>query len=223
MGEMKTVKAARYWGVVAVLAVLVAAVPSEARIKYKHLTDPRRDYTQRGFQLYLGFGGQGYEIRDRDYEFLDELDSDGMFFFGAALGVDRGTALYFEVTGSEHDTPLGHKVFGYGHVGVKYAPNTGYRHPWQPYGKASFGAVYLAENDYDDCRCSDEDDGYVGPSIGLGLGIDRFISRRAALFAEVGVIIGRFEQQIIDGEDYDLADDIGLNSGRIQFGLRFRL
>jgi len=209
-------------GLAAIGAVLLAAAPSEARVRQRDLSDPDRDYTQRGFQLYFGFGGQGYEISDNEYSFLDETKSDGMFFAGAALGVDRGVSLYFEATGSEHTTDLGDMTFGYAHVGVKYAPNTGYRHRWQPYGKASFGGIYLVEDNNRHLRHDDED-GYFGPSIGLGAGTDVFISRRTALFGEVGLLYGKFDHIVVDGDDRELLDDIGITSGRLQFGIRFRL
>ena len=52
---------------------------------------------------------------------------------------------------------------------------------------------------------------------------DWFISRRTALFGEVGLLFGKFDRIAIDGDDYDLADDIGVSSGRVLFGIRFRL
>jgi hypothetical protein len=217
---------AKYWvGFATVLAVLVAAAPSDAHVKRRRLKDPGRDYTQGGFQLYFGFGGQGYEIEDNDYSFLDEFDSEGLFFVGAAVGLDRGLALYFEGSGSEHDTPVGDMTFGYAHVGLKYAPNTGRRHRWQPYGKASVGAVFLFEDDDRHYlrRYDRDDDGYFGPSIGLAAGVDRFISRRTALFAEVGLLFGELDHVVVDGEDVELADDVGVSSGRLLFGIRFRL
>jgi hypothetical protein len=212
-------------GLAALSAILLTAAPSEARIRHRDLKDPGWDYTQQGFQLYFGFGGQGYEIEDNDYSFLDESESDGLFFVGAALGVDRGVALYFEASGSEHYTELGDMTFGYAHVGVKYAPNTGYRHRWQPYGKASFGGIFLVEDDnHHHLHCdNDDDDGYFGPSIGLGAGTDYFISRRTAIFGEVGLMYGKFDHIVIDGDDHDLADDVGITSGRVLFGIRFRL
>jgi hypothetical protein len=217
---------ARVWiGLAALLAILLTAVPSEARVHHHERRDQSRDYTQQGFQLYFGFGGQGYEIEDNDYSFLDESESDGMFFIGAALGVDRGVSLYLEASGSEHCTELGDMTFGYAHVGVKYAPSAGNRQRWQPYGKASFGGVYLVEDDdshhlhYND----HDDNGYFGPSIGFGAGTDYFISRRTAIFGEVGLLFGRFDQIVIDGNEHELADDVGITSGRVSFGIRFRL
>ena len=220
MNKMRT----RIWmGIAALFVILLSAAPSEARIRHSDLNDPDRDYTQRGFQLYFGFGGQGYEIEDNGYSFLDERQSDGMVFVGAALGVDRGVSLYLEATGSEHTTDLGDMTFGYAHVGVKYAPNTGYRHRWQPYGKASFGGVYLVEDNSHHHHHDRDDDGYFGPSIGLGAGTDFFISRRTALFGEVGVVYGKFDHMVIDGDDRELVDDVGVTSGRVLFGIRFRL
>jgi len=210
-------------GLAAIGAILFAAAPSEARIRHRDLNDPDRDYTQRGFQLYFGFGGQGYEISDNEYSFLDETNSDGMFFAGAALGVDRGVSLYFEATGSEHTTELGDMTFGYAHVGIKYAPNTGYRHRWQPYGKASFGGIYLVEDHSHHRLHNDDEDGYFGPSIGLGAGTDYFLSRRTALFGEVGVLYGKFDHMVVDGNDRELLNDAGITSGWVQFGIRFRL
>ena len=217
--------ARRTWTVLMTLGVallLVAQTANAQRRHHRNLVDPRYDYTQGGFQLYAGFGGQGYEIEDNDYQYLDELDSDGMFFLGAAFGLNPRTSLYIEGAGSDHVTSVGNMTFGFAHIGVKYAPNTGYRNPWQPYGKASVGAIFLLEDNHAyDCDC--RDNGYVGPSLGLGVGVDRFISRRAALFGELGVLLGRFDSRIIDGEDYELVDKVGVTSGRLQFGLRFRL
>ncbi len=217
----------RRWGIgfIGLAVLLMIATSADARIRHRDLRDPGRDNTQRGFQLYAGFGGQGYEIKDRDYDFLRELDSDGMFFLGAAIGLDRDLALYLEGGASEHLTPIGPVDFGHVQLGLKYAFKTGYRNPWQPYGKASVGAIALNER-YTD-RYSpyydDDDNGYVGPSFGLGFGIDRFISRRAAIFGEVGFLFGRFDHRVIDGREYDLYDDVGVSSGRLQFGLRLRL
>ena len=216
---------ARHWiGFFTLFLVLFTAASADARVRHRELRDRGRDYTQQGFQLYFGVGGQGYEIEDDDYSFLNESESDGLFFAGAALGVDRGVALYIEAAGSEHNTELGDMTFGYAHVGVKYAPSTGYEHRWQPYGKASFGGVFLVEdNDRHFMNHRDDDDGYFGPSIGLGAGTDWFISRRTALFGEVGLLLGKFDEVVIEGDDYDLADDIGISSGRVLFGIRFRL
>jgi len=212
-------------GVATLIAILLTAAPSEARIRHRDLRDQGRDYTQQGFQLYLGFGGQGYQIEDNGYSFLDEKQSDGMVFFGAALGVDPSVSLYFEATGSDHTTELGDMTFGYAHVGVKYAPNTGYRHRWQPYGKASFGGVYLMEdhNNHGLHHDNDDEDGYFGPSIGLGAGTDYFLSRRTAIYGEVGLLYGKFDHITVHGDEHELADDIGVSSGRVQFGIRFRL
>ncbi|GAB4329342.1 MAG: hypothetical protein Kow0074_25840 [Candidatus Zixiibacteriota bacterium] len=215
------------WAVVLVglSVILMTASSADARVKYRERHHRGIDYTQRGFQLYAGFGGQGYEIQNRNYDFLREHESDGMFFLGAAVGLDRNLALYLEGSGSEHDTPIGPVDFGYLHLGLKYAFQTGYAHPWQPYGKLSAGAMYLHERYFDRyaAHYDEDDNGYVGPSLGLGFGVDRFISRRAAIFGEIGFLFGRFDQRIIDGHEYDLYDDVGVSSGRIQFGLRLRL
>jgi hypothetical protein len=225
MGEVRKTETKTWIGLAVLFALLLTAAPSEARVRHRDFKNANRDYTQQGFQLYFGFGGQGYEIEDSDYSFLDESESDGLFFIGAALGVDRGTSLYFEASGSEHSTELGNMAFGYAHVGVKYAPNTGYRHRWQPYGKASFGGVYLVEDDNSrHLHYNDHDDnGYFGPSIGFGAGTDYFLSHRTAIFGEVGLLYGKFDQIVVDGDDYDLADDAGITSGRVLFGIRFRL
>lgn len=214
------------WISVTVLATLTTlGTTAEARIKYRNLEDRKRDYTQRGLQIYAGFGRQGYTIEDRDYAALEDFDDERLFFIGAAIGLDRRVALYFEGAGSNHGTPSGEIAFGYAHIGIKYAPKTGHRHLWQPYGKASVGGTFLWEDNdrHLNRRHHDDDSGYFGPSIGFGLGIDRFIGRRTALFAEVGMIVSEIDTRMINGEHHDLVDDFGVTSGRFLFGLRFRL
>lgn len=116
-------------------------------------------------------------------------------------------------------------TFGFGQIGLKYAPNSGYRHLWQPYGKLSFGGLYLFEDQsaYALRRHHDGDNGYVGHSVGMALGVDRFIGRRTALFAEAGLTTGALDTRVIDGHNSNLADDVAITSGRLQFGFRFRL
>ncbi|MEW5702818.1 MAG: hypothetical protein AB1792_11405 [Candidatus Zixiibacteriota bacterium] len=220
---MSAKKSHIWW--IAVAMVTLTSATADARIRYRDLRDPNMDYTQKGFQIYAGLGGQSYTIDDDDYDYLDELDSDGSFFFGLALGIDRSISLFFEGNGSEHNTPQGDMTFGYGHFGIKYAPNSGYRHLWQPYGKVSFGGVFLWEDQtrYAMRHRHEDDNGYFGPSVGLALGIDKFIGRRTALFAEVGMLSGQLDTRVINDDDYELADDIAITSGRVQFGLRFRL
>jgi hypothetical protein len=204
---------------------LAMAATSEGRIRKSELVDPHKDYTQRGFQLYLGFGAQDYEIEDADYGELEQLDDGASIFFGASIGLDRGVALFFEGTGSEHPTPMGDVVFGTGMIGIKYAPNSGYRHQWQPYGKFALGGVFLYEDEspYKVRDRYDDDNGYAGPAVGIALGSDYFIGRRTAIFGEIGLTSGKLDKRVIDDEEYELADDIDVTSGRIQFGLRFRL
>jgi hypothetical protein len=214
------------WIAAAVVGLAILGTGSaEARVRYRDLKDPHKDYTQRGIQVYLAFGGQSYTIEDDDYEFLDEFESNGSFMFGISLGLDRGLSVYFEGDGSEHETPQGTMTFGYGHFGIKYAPNSGYRHRWQPYGKFSFGGAFLWEDEtpYAIRHRHDDDNGYLGPSVAFALGVDRFIGRRTALFLEVGMLSGQLDTRVIDDRESDLADDIALTSGRVLFGLRFRL
>jgi hypothetical protein len=126
--------------------------------------------------------------------------------------------------GSGHDSPVGDLNLGHVHVGVKYAPNTGANHRWQPYGKASVGASFLMEdNERYYPHDGYGDNGFVGPSLGLGIGVEHFLSRRAALFGELGVNWMKFNHAIIDDESYDLIDDFTATAGRLQFGLRLRL
>jgi len=217
------------WGWIAAIVtvtLLAGTLDADARMRRRDLKDPGSDYTQRGLQIYAGFGGQEYNIEEREYDFLEDFDDDdNVFFLGGAIGLDRGLALFLEVAGSEHDAEIGKVAFGYANIGIKYAFVTGYRHMWQPYAKASLGGVFLWEDedrrlDYD---CDDDDNGYMGPAIGFGMGVDRFIGRRTALFAEVGMMFGQFDHVVIDGKKYDLADEIGVTSGRFLVGLRIRL
>lgn len=204
---------------------LAMAATSDARIRKGELVDPHKDYTQRGFQLYAGFGAQGYEIEDADYSALDQLDDGGSFFFGAGLGLDRGVSLYFEGNASEHPTQLGDVVFGTGMVGLKYAPNSGHRHLWQPYGKFALGGMFLFEDEsaYEIRDRHDNDTGYMGPAVGIAFGVDHFIGRRTAIFGELGLTSGQLDKRVINDEEFDLVDDIDVTSGQVQFGLRFRL
>ena len=105
---------------------------ADARMRCKDLKDPHKDFTQRGFQVYAGLGGQSYTIEDRDFQALDELKSRGMFFFGMGIGLDRAVSLFLEGNGSDHTASSGNYTFGMGLFGIKYAPNSGFRHLWQP-------------------------------------------------------------------------------------------
>lgn len=67
------------------------------------------------------------------------------------------------------------------------------------------------------------DNSYVGPTVGIALGIDHFIGRRTAIFGEVGMTSGQLDTRIINDEEFELADDTDVTSGRVQFGLRLRL
>ncbi|MEW5874129.1 MAG: hypothetical protein AB1752_02970 [Candidatus Zixiibacteriota bacterium] len=209
----------------AAMGALLLTQDADARMRPRHrdMSDPYRDYTQGGVSLYAAFGGQGYEIHDDDYADFEDYEDRGFFSLGLGIGLDRRTSLFVEGIGSEHDSPVGDLSFGHLHLGIKYAPNTGPDHKWQPYGKASVGASFLMEDDREYDGRHHGDNGFMGPSFGLGLGIERFVSRRAALFGEAGMIWTEFNQAIIDGEDYDLLDDFNTTSGRLQFGLRFRL
>jgi hypothetical protein len=223
---MKTTKTTLLMICAVTTASLVAAAPIEARV-HRHRAPYRpsqEEYTQRGLQFYAGFGGQGYEIEDDDYQYLDEHSSDGMFFLGAAVGLGRNVSLYLEGAGSEHETDIGDLAFGYTHIGLKYAPGAGRGRSWQPYGKVSAGAMFLLEEDaHGGCGCRDDDNGYIGPSFALGVGIDKFVSRHVALYGEVGMLMGRFNTRIVDGHDHELADEIGVSSARLQLGIRLRL
>ena len=218
------------WGwIAAIVAVmmLVGTLDADARTRRRRVVrDYGNAYTQSGFQLYFGLGGQDYDIEGREYDMLEDIDDDEpVFFFGAAYGLDRNLALYLEFAGSEFDTRAGKMAFGYAHLGFKYAFATGPRHRWQPYAKASLGVVFLWEDDdrHYTWHHEDGDEGYFGPAIGFGMGLDRFISGRTALFAEVGVLFGEFDHIVVDGKEYDLIDEIGVSSGRVLFGLRFGL
>ncbi len=205
-------------------SVMIAT--SEARIRRGGESTPARDgYSQRGVQLYAGFGGQNYEIEDIDYAGLDQLDDGGSFFLGVGIGLDPKFSLYFEGNASEHPTEIGDVVFGTGMVGVKYTPNTGHRNKWQPYGKVALGGMFLFE-DEPHFRIHDhynDDNGFMGPAASVALGIDHFIGRRTAIFGELGLTAGQLDTRVIDDYAYELRDDIDVTSSRIQFGLRFRL
>jgi hypothetical protein len=199
---------------------------SDARVRRGSDAAPGRDgYSQRGVQLYAGFGGQNYEVDDNDYAGLDQLDDGGSFFLGVGIGLDPKLSLYFEGNASEHPTELGEVVFGTGMVGVKYTPNTGHRHTWQPYGKVALGGMFLFEDEspYRIHNHHHDDNGFVGPAASVALGIDHFIGRRTAIFGELGLAAGQLDTRVIDDYEYELRDDIDVTSSRIQFGLRFRL
>jgi len=205
---------------------LAMIATSDARIRKGSEAARASDgYSQRGIQLYAGFGGQNYEIEDLDYAGLDQLDGGGSFFLGLGIGIDPKLSLYFEGNASEHPTALGDVVFGTGMVGVKYTPNTGHRHMWQPYGKLALGGMFLFDDEspYRIHNRHNDDNGFVGPAASITLGIDHFIGRRTAIFGELGLTAGQLETRIIDDYEYELRDDIDVTSGRVQFGLRFRL
>lgn len=213
---------------VAAVGALLMTTTCEARIRYRgRYSDRYRDnteYTQSGLQLYAGFGGQGYEIEDRDYNYLDPHSSEGMLFLGAAVGLSRSVALYIEGSGSQHETDMGDYTFGYTHVGLKYAPNSNRRSSWQPYGKVSVGAIYLLQDHWHERGWNhDDNNGYVGPSFAFGLGVDKFVNRHVAFYGEAGMLMGKFDRRTGDGYDYELGNDIGVASARLQFGIRVRL
>ncbi len=215
---------AKRWITTLALVALVAS-STEARVRRSQLSDPHNDYTQRGIQLYAGFGGQGYRIEDHNYDYLDERESNGSFFFGMGIGLDRGVSLFLEGTGSDHETDFGNVTFGTAMLGIKYAPNSGHRYMTQPYGKVSLGGIFLdqGESPYAIRHRHDDNNGYMGPAFGIALGIDHFIGRRTAIFGEAGLTTGQFDTRIIDGHEHELADEIAVTSAHIQFGLRFRL
>jgi len=205
--------------------VVLVATSAEARVHRRQLDDPHKDYTQRGIQLYAGFGGQGYRIEDHNFDYLEERESNGSFFFGMGVGLDRGVSMFIEGTGSDHETDFGDVTFGTAMVGIKYTPNSGYRYMTQPYGKIAVGGMYLDQGDspYAIRDRHDDHNGYIGPAVGIALGVDHFIGRRTALFGEVGLTTGQFDQRVIDGHQHELDDAIAVTSAHIQFGLRFRL
>jgi hypothetical protein len=212
--------------VLAVAGVLVSSQLADARVRGRRQVRrvERENYTQAGFQLYAGFGAQGYEIVDDDYEQLDDQGSEGMLFLGAAVGVSDQVAIFLEGAGSEHETDMGDVTFGYTHIGLKFAPNAGRGRSWQPYGKISVGAMFLFEEDHSHIGWyHHDDDGYAGPSATLAIGIDKFLNRHAAIYGEVGMMMGRFDSRIVDGHDHELADKFGATSAKLQLGIRFRL
>jgi hypothetical protein len=224
--NMKTIRTAVIAMGAGIVLSLLTTTSIEARIRdhrsRRHIE--RNHYTQAGLQLYAGFGGQGYQIEDNDYAFLDDRGSEGMFFLGAAVGLGDEVSLFLEGAGSHHETGIGDISFGYTHLGLKVAPATGLDRSWQPYGKISGGAMFLLEGDRHHGRWTDDDnDGYVGPSFALGIGVDKFLSRNLALYGEVGMMMGRLDTRVVDGHDYDLADNIGMTSAKLQFGIRLRL
>jgi hypothetical protein len=209
---------------VLIVGSLLTAASSDARVRHRARPRANQEYTQSGFQLYAGFGGQGYEIEDNDYAFPDERSSEGMFFLGAAVGLGINLSLFLEGAGSQHETDIAEVSFGYTHIGLKFAPNACRGRSWQPYGKISAGAMFLLEGD----PCGhgwyhDDNNGYIGPSFALGIGVDKFLSRHAALYGEVGMMMGRFDTRVVNGHDHELADDIGVTSARLQFGVRLKL
>ncbi len=204
---------------------LAMVATSEARIRRGEHEESRSGYTQRGLHIYAGLGSQGYEIEDADYDGLNQLDDGGAFSIGAGLGLSQKVSIYLEGTGSEHSTPSGDVVFGTGMLGIKYTPNTGHRHLWQPYGKFALGGIFLFE-DESPYRVHDhynDDYGYMGPAVGVAIGVDHYIGSRTALFGEFGVTSGQLDTRVINDHEFELYDDIDLTSARVQFGLRFRL
>lgn len=211
---------------VTAFGVLAIGTPTEAKIRHRRPSrEPvRESFNQGGFQLYAGLGGQGYQIEDSDYEFLDDRGSEGMFFLGAAVGLGDEVSLFVEGAGSQHQTDIGDVTFGYTHVGLKVAPSASSGRSWQPYGKISAGAMFLLEdNQSHDSWHHHDRDGYSGPSVALTIGVDKFLSRHAALYGELGAMMGRLDTRVIDGRDRNLADNIGVTSARLQFGIRVRL
>lgn len=202
---------------------LAMVATADARIRKSELADPHKDFTQRGFQIYAGLGGQDYEVEDADYAALDQLDDAGSFFLGVGLGISDKASLYLEGNASEHPTLIGDQVFGTALVGIKYAPNSGHSHRWQPYGKFGLGGMALLEDDSHHGHHHDDANGYIGPAASLALGVDHFIGRRTAIFGEIGVTSGQLDTHVIDDQEYELMDEIDVTSSRIQFGLRFRL
>lgn len=206
----------------AVIGLSVAMIAtSDARIRPRVVATTRQFDTEEGANLYFGLGVQDYEIMDADYDGLNQLDDGGAFMLGGSYGVARGTSLFLEIAASEHPTALGDHVYGTGMVGAKFAPNSRNSNQWQPYGKLSFGAMFLFEDgSRRPCEC---DISYTGPAASIAFGLDRFVSPTVALFGEFGFTAGLLDVQYVDYDEYELADDIDVTSGRVQFGLRFRL
>jgi hypothetical protein len=200
---------------------LALIATSDARIRPRTAPLALSFDSEEGISLYLGLGSQGYEILDTDYDGLDQLDDGGALLIGGSAGVAPGASLFVEIAASEHSTTLGDHIYGTAMAGGKYAPNSRNGNEWQPYGKLSVGAMFLEESDsrhHCDCNVS-----YVGPAIGFAFGLDKFVSPSVALFGEVGLTAGLLNTQFVEYDEYELADDIDVTSGRVQFGLRFRL
>lgn len=200
---------------------LAMLATSDARIRPRTAPPARNFDSEEGVSLYVGLGSQDYEIMDADYDGLDQLDNGGALLIGGSAGVAPGASLFIEIAASEHPTTLGDHIYGTAMAGGKFAPNSRNGNAWQPYGKLSVGAMFLEESDSRrqcDCEVS-----YVGPAIGLAFGLDKFVSPTVALFGEVGFTAGLLNTQFVEYDEYELADDIDVTSGRVQFGLRFRL
>lgn len=194
---------------------------SDARIRPRTSPHAGSFDSEEGISLYVGLGNQDYKIMDADYDGLDQLDDGGALLIGGSAGVAPGASLFIEIAASEHPTTLGDHIYGTAMAGGKFAPNSRNGNAWQPYGKLSVGAMFLEESDSRrHCNC---DISYVGPAIGLAFGLDKFVSPSVALFGEIGITAGLLNTQFVEYDEYELADDIDVTSGRVQFGLRFRL
>ena len=117
---MRTIRAGVITICAALLELSLLAASAEARVR-RHRA-PRNieqdNFTQRGFRLYAGLGGQGYQIEDNDYSYLDDRGSEGMFFLGAAVRLGDEVSLFLEGAGSHHETGIGNCSFGYTHLGL---------------------------------------------------------------------------------------------------------
>lgn len=170
-------------------------------------------------------GAQGVTLSGAEFDQPYKLNSG----FGAGVtigyGFNRTFSSYvsFDVAKQRtHEDEAIEGTYGLGHLefGVRANLPLGLVST-VPYVTGSIGRRGLAAKatDYETGETSDV--AFHGRMIGLGAGIEHFISRNMSLDGGVQLAFGKFDHLTQDGEDYDLALD-GTRSVRLRIGVTWR-
>lgn len=209
MFPVRTIPAAGRVATLGLLVLMVGTAGAQGRSG-----DSGPEYRQGRLQVYTGYGGSYYSIDDRDFDVLDD-ESENLYSYVTGVGVRvyRGMSLYAQGVISAHFVEVGSSedLFGRGEgtLGLRVTPWQGARYHTQPYAKLGIGTMWLKS--------------YRSAGFGCwqaALGIDHYVSRRAALYGEIIASTANLDRT---NEGDPLNDDLRLTTLSAHVGLSFRV